>query len=318
VTPLLVVSCDRYADVWPAFFHVLFRQWPDCPYPVFLGTNFRTFDHERVQTLPIGQDRSWSSNVRAMLSALGSERIIFFLEDFLIHEAVQTEKVTRLVDIARRENIDCVRLSPLPRALETAVSGSTPYPYLGIVPSGSPYRVSTQPAVWRTDALQRYLEPGLSPWGFEELGTLLSNHRRDVFWAPFQPSIVYDHAIEKGRWKRSALELSRMLGAAVDESARSVWPDDELASTATSKAENARIPVAKRRMIDAFLAGDRRSALSIAAVLLKERRWSPQFYLIVAAGMLGRSSITLLDRLNLRRKLLVLRKNTRRSIGAAR
>ena len=36
---LLVPSCDRYADLWPTFFALLRRQWPDCPFRVVLGSN---------------------------------------------------------------------------------------------------------------------------------------------------------------------------------------------------------------------------------------------------------------------------------------
>ena len=38
---LLVPSCDRYADLWPPFFALLRRQWPDCPFPVVVGSNHR-------------------------------------------------------------------------------------------------------------------------------------------------------------------------------------------------------------------------------------------------------------------------------------
>jgi hypothetical protein len=30
----VVLSHDGYADLWPAFFELLFRFWPDLPYPL--------------------------------------------------------------------------------------------------------------------------------------------------------------------------------------------------------------------------------------------------------------------------------------------
>ena len=36
---ILVVSCDRYRDLWTPFFTLFQRYWPDCDMPVYLGTN---------------------------------------------------------------------------------------------------------------------------------------------------------------------------------------------------------------------------------------------------------------------------------------
>ena len=38
---LLVISIDR--DLWPPFFELLWRHWPDCPYPIHLGSETQTF-----------------------------------------------------------------------------------------------------------------------------------------------------------------------------------------------------------------------------------------------------------------------------------
>lgn len=40
---VVVASCDAYADLWEPFFRLFRRYWPDCPYPVYLGSNFRTY-----------------------------------------------------------------------------------------------------------------------------------------------------------------------------------------------------------------------------------------------------------------------------------
>ena len=61
--PILVVSCDQYADVWPAFFELFFRHWPDCPGSVHLGTNFKAYDDPRVRMLRVGRDVTWAASV---------------------------------------------------------------------------------------------------------------------------------------------------------------------------------------------------------------------------------------------------------------
>ena len=75
-TALLVVSCDSYRDMWGPFFTLLFRYWDDCPFPVFLGSNFEPYPDRRVVALTIGEDRDWSSNLLQMLSAIPLDGIL--------------------------------------------------------------------------------------------------------------------------------------------------------------------------------------------------------------------------------------------------
>jgi len=36
---ILIPSCDKYSDLWRPFFTLFWRHWPDCPFPVYLGSN---------------------------------------------------------------------------------------------------------------------------------------------------------------------------------------------------------------------------------------------------------------------------------------
>ena len=62
-TALLVVSCDNYRDAWEPFFTLLFKYWPECPYPVFLGSNKQTYKDNRITPIMIGEDIDYSSNL---------------------------------------------------------------------------------------------------------------------------------------------------------------------------------------------------------------------------------------------------------------
>jgi hypothetical protein len=301
--PILVISCDRYADVWKPFFEIFFRRWPECPYPVYLGTNSGRYDDPRVTTIDVGADLSWASGVQSMLDRLGSEHVALFLEDFLILKPVDGVTIANFLDIARRERVASIRLSPLPPPSKLPSRAVPTHPQLGIVEPGTGYRVSVQPAIWRVDALRRYLVPGFSPWQFEEIGSRLSDYTDDVFWGPFQPAVVYEHAIEKGRWKQAGLAICRDAGVAVDLGARPAFAAGELEELSRSRSAADRLPSMKREMVDAFLGGDRRLALSIAREVLRRRPMWPEAFLIVAVGLLGRGPMRLLDRMQLAMKV---------------
>jgi hypothetical protein len=311
--PILVVSCDRYADVWRPFFEIFFRRWPDCPYPLRLGTNSGRYDDPRVTTIDIGEDFSWAAGVQSMLDRLGSEHVILFLEDFLIQEPVDGPTIANFLEIARRERVASIRLSPLPppSALPSRVVPA--HPELGVVEPGTGYRVSVQPAIWRVDALRRYLVPGFSPWQFEEIGSRLSDYTDDVFWGPFQPTVVYEHAVEKGRWKQTGLVICREAGVAVDLAARTAFAAGEHEEMSRVRSATDRLPSMKRQMVDAFRGGDRRRALSIAREVLRGRPMWPEALLIVAVGLLGPGPMRLLDQMQLALKV----RRSRREYGRA-
>ena len=60
---ILICSCDAYADVWDPFFTLFFRHWPDCPWPIYLIANHRRYPDDRVNTLLLGDDKDWSTNI---------------------------------------------------------------------------------------------------------------------------------------------------------------------------------------------------------------------------------------------------------------
>jgi hypothetical protein len=59
--PLLIVSCDKYADLWRPFFHVLRTRWPNCSFDLYLGNNYLTCEVPGVKMINIGEDHSWAA-----------------------------------------------------------------------------------------------------------------------------------------------------------------------------------------------------------------------------------------------------------------
>lgn len=67
-TSILIPSCDKYSDLWIPFFTLFWQHWPDCPFPVYLGSNEEVFEHPKVKNILVGPDKDWTSGVRKMLS----------------------------------------------------------------------------------------------------------------------------------------------------------------------------------------------------------------------------------------------------------
>jgi hypothetical protein len=246
--PILVASCDRYSDLWDPFFQIFRHRWPDCPFPIFLGSNHLARNNAQITTLAIGDDRGWADSVRRMIDCLPGEYAILLLEDFLFTATVDTGRVKRLVEIARQEQLGCLRLSPYPAPTKKIAR----FPELGELERGADYRVSTQAAIWRLSTLRRLLHPSFSAWQFELTGSPLSNHLPDNFWSVWAPALVYRNGVERGKWMRQGLAICHDASVAVDLASRpQMTPQDEAQSWSCNwKSRIARcLPRAIRRRI---------------------------------------------------------------------
>ncbi len=206
-TAIIVVSCDRYADLWEPFFKCFFKYWADCPYEVYLGTNHKSFDCPSVTSLPIGEDRSYSENLSAMLALIPEEWVIFWVDDRFISGPVVTAEVIRLIERGQKLDVAFLKLIPEhPLAYHDHNHG------LGPIPKGTKYRVSMTIALWRKTCLNQLLVFGETAWALEKNGT----NRSVVFERPFyglskslidRPPIPHVHTLVKGRIIRSALKF---------------------------------------------------------------------------------------------------------------
>lgn len=79
---VLIVSCDKYSDLWKPFFTLFWRYWPNSSFKVYLGSNYLVYKDSRVKTIAIGEDKSWSQGLLDMVSRIDTPFIILMLEDF--------------------------------------------------------------------------------------------------------------------------------------------------------------------------------------------------------------------------------------------
>lgn len=215
---VLVSSCDAYSDLWPPFFKLLFRHWPDVPRPVFLGCERARFDDPRVECLSVPSS-DWSSMLAAMLERLSAEYVLLLLEDYLLFAQVDTAAIDELLRYSHGRDAACLRLFPCPgpdllRADHNGVGALRP---------GSPFRVSLQAALWRRADLLSLLAPGESPWQFETNGTVRSSSLTREFLSVrrgWQPLTYFCTGVRRGLWLRDAVTLCAKQGVEIDLDAR--------------------------------------------------------------------------------------------------
>jgi hypothetical protein len=216
--------------------------------------------------------------------------------------------IQRLVDIAVEHAPACLRLAPLPPPTPLPRKNVPNYRDIGIVEKGSPYRVATQPAIWRTDVLAKLLVPGFSAWDFEQLGTTMSEYMDEAFWSPMIPYIVYDHGVEKGKWKPAGLKICRDASIEVDLSARPAFTEDELEAHLDSGVGATGLHDLKMTAIREYLHGRRMDGTRFVTRYLKRRPFSGQLWAILLFGSLGPCALQWLRRTHLNLAIARLRR----------
>ncbi len=206
---VLVVSCDKYSDLWEPFFTFLTRYWPDCPYPVFLLANFSDWSRNGVSTVRIGRDVSWSDSLRLAVERLGVPYLLTIQDDFLLEAPVSTRALTRAVRELHDRGGAYLRL--VPTAVPWWRRTGRPGPILASIRAHTPYRISNQASVWSSAALLRLLRPGESPWQMEVEGSERSSEDVGAYFSATTPLLRYHPhgAVIRGKWSRRAARRCR-------------------------------------------------------------------------------------------------------------
>lgn len=209
---IIVASCDAYSDLWEPFFDIFHKQWPDCPYPVFLGTNLATFDSLRVTSIPVGEDLGWAANLLAVLNRADATHAILLLEDFFFSRRVDTKRILSLERLAVKNQVGCFRLFPHPPPSKKlrGLHG------IGVMRPGDDWRVSTQAALWDVNVLRELAWPQLSAWNFEVIGSVASIELPAKFWGVYEPALEYANALVRGKWTQAGIEVCTRMGIEVD------------------------------------------------------------------------------------------------------
>lgn len=218
---ILVSSFDGFSDCWRPFCHGIKKYWPDCPYPIFLITNNKDFEDERVTALSVGKDRGWSQNLLSALDEIDTPYVMYFQEDYWISHEVNTSVIKDYVAAMEKWGINYLRLLAFPQPDGDFPADSR----LGVIATEAAYRTSVQISLWRKTILQELVDPTeKTAWEFEIRGTERSRKHQDTFLSikqrandPYYYGVRYVcTAINRGRWSRYAKAYAKHEGIEVD------------------------------------------------------------------------------------------------------
>jgi hypothetical protein len=217
---VLVLTCDKYADIWPVFYSFFFKYWPACPYKIYNASNYQGFSHPKVSNMLSNQVSDWSTEVKAILKQIPEKYLIVLLEDYLIYKPVDENAVKETLSIMEENNALFLKLGCFPRKYNPLfeydkLPGSA---LVGKIRNKQPFKINLQVGIWNKELLNGLLREGEDPWKFEVNGS----ERADEIPNPClcfieDPKKNYVHgpityfctALSRGVWMRDAIELCK-------------------------------------------------------------------------------------------------------------
>ncbi len=214
---VLVAGRDSYRETWGPFFSLLFRYWPDCPFPIYLMTEEETYRDARVHPvlIPAARDSSWekqwSVRMNRALDQINTPFFIFMHTDYFLERTVDTARLVKYLDqLATRPDLSAIRLIADPPPHDPWSEDVR----LGVIRKGTLFSASFQATLWRTETFRRILALGDTPGECETRGSAESASIPGLFLGAWKkdPVLPYLNGIHKGMWRYDALRLIQKHG----------------------------------------------------------------------------------------------------------
>jgi len=226
-TSILISSHSKASDIWYLTDYFLKKYWKK-ELNIILGANGENkseFIPKNWKYINNGEDISFSKSLVSYLEKIDDEYILLMLDDFMILEEVDDEKIKKAFDFIKINNGMYLRLIPNPKG---DIKINKDFSKID-VKSYVPYVTSLQMAIWKKDFLKKLLEYNFSPWKFEikagKTKESLENH--DKFYVANYDFIKYTHFVEKGKFYPFLKDILEKEGLPL-KSTRAFWSQKEL------------------------------------------------------------------------------------------
>lgn len=212
---VLILSCDKYADMWPGFFECFRKYFPAGDWPIYLGSNTITCQEQSVKTILSGADQNWSSSYKNILEQIPEQKLFVILEDLYLASTVNKNDFFSIIKFLFDKDANHIRYwaSPSPDL-------PTDNPLIGECLKGAPYR-STVCGFWDREYLMNLLIEGENPWNFEIMGSYRTAYSNGLF-STKKPICKYKNMIEKGYWIPNSVEWAKANNILINFDARPI------------------------------------------------------------------------------------------------
>lgn len=191
---ILILSCDKYEDIWEPFFGCMKAKWSNNKYPVYLLTNKKVYNKYGVNSIRVGDDISWSYNVKKALTKIPQDNILTIFDDLFIKTNVDTALLDKLIKDFIDYDMNYLRLNPVPKP-----AGKLHHNSIRTIEKGELYRSSAVFSIWKKDVLIDIINDKENAWEFEIIGSNRTD-KYDGWYGNTEYVIPFYNLIIKGKY----------------------------------------------------------------------------------------------------------------------
>ena len=218
--PIFISSADSYSDLWPIFFDMFKKYWPEYNGIIYLNTEEKTYTTNGLNIIctQVGQNKFFGTTFRKGLDMIKSKNVLLMMIDYMFMGRVNDRKILEYYDFFVNEYLDslCLTNQHYPNTKKTG------HNELVMVLPPAPYVMfSYQIAFWKKSMLYQMALPQEDPWTSEWYGTLRAEKMHiklaSIADEKYNP-IPYHLAgcLHKGKWLTEAIEHLKSINYNVD------------------------------------------------------------------------------------------------------
>lgn len=230
-------TSDGYSDCWPPFFKLFKKYWPECDAPIVMSTEYKEYSYPGLAIIPAKvssqhnvspeKQPAWGQRMLWGLEKVQTELVILLQEDFFLEGDVNQNIIDDIVSYMKsHQDIRCFHFTPI----KAKPSKPSNIPNVYEISHNTSYRVSAQPAIWRTEELKTLIKENYTPWQFEVIGSKISGGQKKKYLMydnnyvklnPIYPYIAT--GILKGKWNQDVIPLFKENDIQIDYSIRGFY-----------------------------------------------------------------------------------------------
>ena len=163
---MLILSCDKFSDLWDGHVKLLEQNWPDRNMDTIIVTDKqRQVSYPNVKVFAAGEELEWSERLEKVLESISTDYVFLTLDDYYLIKKVNTQSIKNLLNLMEEKNLDYIRLFKRPtKATREEISECKGV--FKIEPS-SKYSVNLYSGIWRKKFLSACICEPMNVWQFE-------------------------------------------------------------------------------------------------------------------------------------------------------
>ena len=215
---ILVLSCDKYADLWDGFFYQFEKNF-NLDVPVYFASNTKIPNIDfPLKMILTGDEVSWGSNFKKVLKKLNERYILITLEDLYLDSKFSINLFNEVMDFIRVSPVAVKHLK-----YSGVIHGEEMVSdHISKLPIGLPYRV-TLCGIWDREYLLSFIEDSENPWQFEVNGSARDSIA-EGYYALNLPICNTVNMVEKGAWIKKSVHWATRNGVPLDINSRFFKP----------------------------------------------------------------------------------------------